>query len=404
MVKDSAQFRQRFNRWKNGAKVYDAGKPIPEYDSGTDDKTYLPEYEYEATVTPQDVSLEKHKLIANEKDWQKYWGDVGAGYVNKAQESVAKPILDGLKTASYFTPLGNATAVGDFIAANINGGKDEILEAGAGLLPTVRWAKSSSKLLKDLINSPREVLSARRSGNYPLTFRERRDYITRQQRELDEAWDAVQQMQNDLASEHPGLFLPGRRIKRPKTIVGGDDVVKRMDFTDNTIGVFDSDRSIVALRRRMPGSLLPIKYKYGFKGNTAHEYQHAVRDYDQFITSEPFTIPTDDYYSLNPNSPVAPLFQDVVGQTGFNGKNRTPWQMSPDELLSEYWSYRAASDPSGKIVPKFSESTSSQKKEAVDYLSRRFNLSPETVHNTLNKISFFGGYDKGKPIKPIKCK
>lgn len=87
-------------------------------------------------------------------------------------------------------------------------------------------------------------------------------------------------MQNDLASEHPGLFLPGRRIKRPKTIVGGDDVVKRMDFTDNTIGVFDSDRSIVALRRRMPGSLLPIKYKYGFKGNTAHEYQHAVRDYD----------------------------------------------------------------------------------------------------------------------------
>lgn len=69
MVKDSAQFRQRFNRWKNGAKVYDAGKPIPEYDSGTDDKTYLPEYEYEATVTPQDVSLEKHKLIANEKDW-----------------------------------------------------------------------------------------------------------------------------------------------------------------------------------------------------------------------------------------------------------------------------------------------------------------------------------------------
>lgn len=38
MVKDSTQFRQRFNRWKNGAKVYDAGKPIPEYDSGTGDK------------------------------------------------------------------------------------------------------------------------------------------------------------------------------------------------------------------------------------------------------------------------------------------------------------------------------------------------------------------------------
>lgn len=87
-------------------------------------------------------------------------------------------------------------------------------------------------------------------------------------------------MQNDLASEHPKLFLPGHRIKRPKTIVAGDDVVKRMGFTDDMAGAFYPDRSIVASRRRMPGSLLPIGYKYGFKGNAVHEYQHAVRDYD----------------------------------------------------------------------------------------------------------------------------
>lgn len=365
---------------------------------------YLPKYQYDITVTPNEILAQKHRMVTSEDEWQRYWGDVGAGYVNKAQESVAKPILDGLITASNFTPYGSATAIGELIAANINGDKDGILEAGVGLLPQVRWTKSSSKLLNDLINSPIEVLSARRSGNYPLTFRERRDYVTRRQRELDEAWDAVQQMQDDLAQKHPELFLPGRRIKRPKTIVGGDGVMERMEDVDNAAGVFYADRSTVALRRRMPGSLLPIKNKYGFKGTSVHEYQHAVRDYDSYITSEPFVIPTNDYYGLNPNSPVASLFQDVIGQTGFNGKNRTPWQMSPNEFLSEYWRYRAASDPSGKIVPKFSESTPLQKKEAVDFLSRRFNLSPETIHDALSRISSIGGYDKGKPIKPIKYK
>ena len=68
-MKDRTEFRQRFADWKAGKKVYDAGKPIPKYDGGTNDKTYLPEYEYEATVTPQGTSLEKHKRITNEEDW-----------------------------------------------------------------------------------------------------------------------------------------------------------------------------------------------------------------------------------------------------------------------------------------------------------------------------------------------
>lgn len=68
MYKNPTEFRQRFANWKAGKKVYDAGKPV-EYDDGTGDKTYLPEYEYEATVTPQGTSLEKHKRITNEEDW-----------------------------------------------------------------------------------------------------------------------------------------------------------------------------------------------------------------------------------------------------------------------------------------------------------------------------------------------
>lgn len=46
-MKDPTEFRQRFDTYKKeGIKaVYDAGKPVPKYDDGTDGKTYLPEYE-----------------------------------------------------------------------------------------------------------------------------------------------------------------------------------------------------------------------------------------------------------------------------------------------------------------------------------------------------------------------
>lgn len=34
MKKDPTQFRERFNRWKSGKKVYEAGKPIESYEEG----------------------------------------------------------------------------------------------------------------------------------------------------------------------------------------------------------------------------------------------------------------------------------------------------------------------------------------------------------------------------------
>ena len=37
MLRDTTEFRERFNRWKNGEQVYDKGRPIlPEYKSGKD--------------------------------------------------------------------------------------------------------------------------------------------------------------------------------------------------------------------------------------------------------------------------------------------------------------------------------------------------------------------------------
>lgn len=127
-MKDSTEFKQRFKRWQEGEKVYEAGKILPKYDDGTDDKTYLPEYEYEATVTPQGTSLEKHKRITNEEDWQKYWGDVGAGYVSQAQEAAAPVVLNGMSMLMG-NPLG---AFGGLVGSTVGE------ELGANLGPTGR--------------------------------------------------------------------------------------------------------------------------------------------------------------------------------------------------------------------------------------------------------------------------
>lgn len=68
MKKDPTEWRKKVAAWKNGTPTSELFN-IPKYDGGTDDKTYFPEYEYEATVTPQGTSLEKHKRITNEEDW-----------------------------------------------------------------------------------------------------------------------------------------------------------------------------------------------------------------------------------------------------------------------------------------------------------------------------------------------
>ena len=116
-----------------------------------DGKTYLPEYEYEFVVTPQGATAEKHKRITNEEDWQNYWGNVGAGYVNKAQESAAVPTLKALKELTYFTPFGPVTSFADLLAAKMNGQSNEdAMMAAAGMLPGVRWVNGIGRAAKEI--------------------------------------------------------------------------------------------------------------------------------------------------------------------------------------------------------------------------------------------------------------
>jgi len=80
MVKDSTQFRQRFNRWKNGAKVYDAGKPISDDEYYSTMENVAKENWEKWEDVSEDAALTRI-LNANDYDYR--------GYYNKYPKSKA---------------------------------------------------------------------------------------------------------------------------------------------------------------------------------------------------------------------------------------------------------------------------------------------------------------------------
>lgn len=80
MVKNSTQFRQRFNRWKNGAKVYDAGKPISDDEYYSTMENVAKENWEKWEDVSEDAALTRI-LNANDYDYR--------GYYNKYPKSKA---------------------------------------------------------------------------------------------------------------------------------------------------------------------------------------------------------------------------------------------------------------------------------------------------------------------------
>lgn len=127
-------------------------KLIPKHQIGG---TYLPKYEYEWNMNPQGVSVEKHQRVP-ENQWKSYWANQGANSVNKAMNNAGKNILDGLMTASYFTPMGNVT-YGTSIAADILNGntKDALQKAAIGIIPVAKIRMLENVIPKTTLTRPK---------------------------------------------------------------------------------------------------------------------------------------------------------------------------------------------------------------------------------------------------------
>lgn len=118
MKRDSKAFRQRFQRWKNGEKVYDNGRALPEFEDGTeDDYTYNMPTMREVVVTPNgshiapissdDMLFNLEQAIDARRDKDRRDAYTLQRNMNRAQEAGAKAI--GLSLATPAVAAGIST-------------------------------------------------------------------------------------------------------------------------------------------------------------------------------------------------------------------------------------------------------------------------------------------------------
>ena len=313
-------------------------KPIPKYDDGTDDKTYLPEYEYEATVTPQGTSLEKHKRITNEEDWQKYWGNVGAGYVNKAQESVAVPTLKALKELTYFTPIGAATSFGDAIAAHMNGGSpEEILSATVGALPEVRFANNVGRFARyanvadDMIQINPELLQRLQEGDFVTKRRFGSAALGKIEDALRNYKTFLRQGYTNVKRQLLGTAVKNRKIlpKQVQKIV--DDQIDNQHLKEYWSGPF----AFNSFEYR-PGDMTSLSY---FNMTPKQVMSQAMRDMNDIPVGSRFlvnSLSTDSYplvihmldNKISPNFKLNPVTDRIV----LNGMGNLHGQAAVDRI------------------------------------------------------------------------
>lgn len=337
MKKDPTEWRKKVAAWKNGTPTSELFN-IPKYDGGTDDKTYLPEYEYEATVTPQGTSLEKHKRITNEEDWQKYWGNVGAGYVNKAQESVAKPILEGLKEASYFTPIGAFTSIGDAIAAHMNGESPEkILSATVGALPEVRFANNVGRFARyanaadDMIQINPEFLQMLQEGDFVTKRRFRSAALGRIEDVLRNSKTLLRQGYADAKRQLLGTAIKNRKIlpKQVQKIV--DDQIDNQHLKEYWSGPFAFN-----LPEYRYGDMTSLAY---FNMTPKQVMEQSIQDMNNIPIGSRFlvsSLSTDSYplvvhmldSKISPNFKLNPVTDRIV----LNGMGNLHGQAAVDRI------------------------------------------------------------------------
>ena len=338
------KYRRTFDWTRPGFSKYERNiNPLdyinlPKYDGGTDDKTYLPEYEYEATVTPQGTSLEKHKRITNEEDWQKYWGNVGAGYVNKAQESVAVPTLKALKELTYFTPIGASTSLGDAIAAHMNGGSpEEILSATVGALPEVRFANNVGRFARyanvadDMIQINPELLQRLQEGDFVTKRRFGSAALGKIEDALRNYKTFLRQGYTNVKRQLLGTAVKNRKIlpKQVQKIV--DDQIDNQHLKEYWSGPF----AFNSFEYR-PGDMTSLSY---FNMTPKQVMSQAMRDMNDIPVGSRFlvnSLSTDSYplvihmldSKISPNFKLNPVTDRIV----LNGMGNLHGQAAVDRI------------------------------------------------------------------------
>lgn len=383
--------------------------PVTEdYSNDSNARAYLPE----VTITASVPKTDSQKLFATNIDA----GILGTSSLEKAEDIAeftdygdVKDFLDSSKkiyNGQYEEGLTDLGAQSAFIGL----GAAIPFISGKGLKRLYRYGRmklnpvnnSTTAMLKDVITQPIETWRAYKDGLYPLTYKQRREYLEKAHEQADLAMIRLNDNNIKDAAYRKKIYP-----SEDHSIIQYDDAGINMDYTFNSKsyrGFDDINRSygvnfpywktnshVSLLRKKGSRILRPVK---DVVGTTVHEVEHSwqrwLKDLDDLSTYDKHL----KNFVPNKNNKAYTALQLL-------NKNRGWWEGNPRELMSELYKKRIELD-----ATRYNLMTPSQQKKVREYISQEFELGQEETHKMLTELAEMGYADGGevppdnKPIIP----
>lgn len=410
MRRDNKEFKERFARWKNGEKVYEAGKPLPKYEIGKEEDDFYqrmqqrqrvinesqPKLQYTRQngnpikfdeqgnlvdqVTGQTGTMYQEGPIITPKRYDAY----GSTYDPKAITDFTG-FIPGIGDVEQGFMAKDAFDRGNYLEAGLLGGMllipniiEKPLKYGGKL--GYKFLRQNSniprQLIHDIISDPKMVIKEKINGNYAFTQKGRDRMLSRDNANLllqskqvlkNLIDEEIEQGKKRLKLAEKHNIPVNVRVKQPTKIL------PNVIYSNDVLPIYAAQNE---------GNIIKIRYHKNpknsfFRDNTdpkklnhiiGHEYIHSFEDDEWFA---PFLntsrISTNTNYGI-PNVPLKGMegIEDIHPTFFSNGQTTNPlmgldevqYAFSPTIMQNNINQARVAEAKMLQMEPVFDSKTS----------------------------------------------
>lgn len=238
----------------------------------------------------------------------------------------------------------------------------------------VRSKSPMANIIRDILTRPISTIHARSNGNYPITFKERRQFVNNFRDQITDAWRWTvknNKHTKDMSDNDMKFFYGDLFVKDSKKI---DDYLQ----SQGASGQYAPYENTVSIKRRLNGSNLPNYYSPTQNKNllpqtygtvAAHEFHHHIQN-----ILKPYRI---DVLKRDKNNNLiwGPDASTKIGQLYESAlsKNAGKWEGLGDEFTAELQAFKYQLGINGSM---FSSSKATTDK-ILNALSDRFGISTD---------------------------
>lgn len=400
MRRDSKAFRERFQRWKAGEAVYDAGKPIEHCADGREG-IYDSRYDaYEGgtlpgiTVTgnapkkglyPVKYRFDPHKWTTA-RTKQADFGDIA----NMANV-VGLGLLPGASDVEDIANVADDVQNKNYMSAGIGLGLlalPNVLEKPIKTISKFIKAPGTKRVVNDIISNPKRVIKDYLDEDYPITIQQRRKFIEKRNKYYNELADRADDLERQQRikrvdrSKNKVVLFAGPSYPMyfsPRTARAQGEIVS---------GAYNPGRqTLISPNRTNPNSNFNNYKSLEANETFFHEYTHHQQNdkwfaphlkLSKYSKDAGYYIPdfTDLHFRSGEFNPFLPI-QDAsfVAQRARRDNSHSKlfqWESSPDEAVAELRSFILAR-------PDMSPEKVLNSKRVQDYMKRQFGLESEDI-------------------------